>query len=533
MENRHANIRPAHDKTFPWIFESSTTPGSGRSGSEFVEWMVSEDNLYWISGKPGSGKSTLMKYVWNHDLTRMNLQKWAGGSQMVVCKFFFWTASRAELPKSQEGLIRSILYQMLRQFPDLIPHALPSEWHAYTLRDLTPSRLRNDDLQLSELLVAFERISSQLVTKNIKFCFFIDGLDEYSGKPNEIIPLIEALGSSPNIKTCVSSRPWNEFEKAYGQSRSRKLYMEEFNRPDIERYVRDTLEKDPTYQVLQEMEDTTPDLVKDVVDASSGVFLWVYLVVQSLLDGLSNEDSIANLQRRIRQLPKTLKEFFRSIFNHIDEFYMEQTAHIFLVTLRANQTLPLLSYWFIEQEDDFAIKLEVQPLSMQKTNFRLKQMRKRLNACCKGLLEVQFDEASDNENASLSSSVLFQWKVDFLHRTVRDFLIEKEMQDLLTGWAKSGFSADLMICQALLAQIKTSPQEAEYLHPDGPVEKLRSISCCHFRGIEPADEQNWTRSLTLVDALKETMQRIRAAAGLSGETPAMKFFTTCPQEKRP
>ncbi|KAH8764057.1 hypothetical protein BGZ57DRAFT_828574 [Hyaloscypha finlandica] len=531
MENRHANIRSAHHKTLPWIFESSTSPGSGRSDSGFVEWMVSEDNLYWISGKPGSGKSTLMKYVWNHDLTRMNLEKWAGSSQMVIAKFFFWIASRTELPKSQEGLLRSILYQMLRQFPYLIPHALPSEWHAYTSRDLEPSRLRSDDLQLPELLVAFERISSLLVTKNIKFCFFIDGLDEYSGKPNEIIPLIEALGSSPNIKTCVSSHPWNEFEKAYGQSRSRKLYMEEFNGPDIERYVRDTLEKDPTYQELQEMENTTPDLVKDVVDAASGVFLWVYLVVQSLLDGLLNGDSIANLQRRIRQLPKTLKEFFKSMFNNIEVFYLEQTAHIFLVTLKSFGTLPLLGYWFIEQEDDFAIKLEVQPLSMQMTNFGLKQMRKRLNACCKGLLEVQFNEANNSDNASLSSSVPFQWKVDFLHRTVRDFLREKEMQDLLTGWAKSGFSADLMICEALLAQIKTSPQEVECLHPEGPLEELVSIFNWHMLCMKPADEQSRARALALRDALKETMQRIRAAAGLSGETSTTDLLTTNLQEK--
>jgi hypothetical protein len=55
--------------------------------------------------------------------------------------------------------------------------------------------------------------------------------------------------------------------------------MEEFNGPDIERYVRDTLEKDPTYQELQEMEDTTPDLVKDVVNAACGAFPWVCLVV--------------------------------------------------------------------------------------------------------------------------------------------------------------------------------------------------------------------------------------------------------------
>jgi hypothetical protein len=389
MEGRHANIRPPHDKTFPWIFQNSALLGGNRSASKFVEWMVSEDSLYWISGKPGSGKSTLMKYVSNHDLTRINLRKWSEGSRLIIAKFFFWAASREDLPKSQEGLLRSIIYQMLGQCPDLIPRAFPSQWNAYTSPVLDHHQSGNDKLKLPELLAALASIVSQLVANKIKFCFFIDGLDEYKGKPNDIIPLIETFISSPNIKTCVSSRPWNEFEKVYGQTISRKLYIEEFNRPDIERYVRDTLESDVTYQELQETDDSTPDLVKDVVNAASGVFLWVYLVVQSLIDGLTNGDRILDLQRRLRVLPKTLKEFFKSIFNNIDEFYMEQTAHMFLVTLVARNTLPLLAYWFIEQDDpNFAMKLEVQPLSMQKTNLRLKLMRKRLNACCKGLLEV-------------------------------------------------------------------------------------------------------------------------------------------------
>jgi hypothetical protein len=479
MDDRHANIRPAHTMTFPWLFQSSTSPVAGRSVTRFVDWMVSEDRLYWISGKPGSGKSTLMKYAWDHDLTRSNLGAWARNCELVITNFFFWAASRTELPKSQEGLLRSILYQILRRCPDLIPHTFPTHWHTYISRDVQSLQIEQDDLKLPKLVAAFGRISSLLIKNTIKFCFFIDGLDEYSGKPNEIIPLIETLCSSPHIKICLSSRPWNEFEKIYGQSRSRKLYMEEFNKPDIERYVRDTLEKDVTYRELQEMEDTTPDLVKDVVDASSGVFLWVYLVVQSLLDGLTNEDSITNLQRRLRHLPRTLKEFFKSIFNNIDEFYMEQTAHIFLVTIAAYRTLPLLTYWFIEQEDGYAIKLEVQPLSMQKTNFRLKQMRKRINACCKGLLEVQFYDSEESANDSLSSSVLFQWKVDFLHRTVRDFLMEKEMQDLLNDWAKPGFDVDFMICEAILAQIKTSPQETEYHQPGGPIEELSTIFRYH------------------------------------------------------
>jgi hypothetical protein len=515
MDDRHANIRPAHNMTFPWLFESSTSPVAGRSVTRFVDWMVSEDTLYWISGKPGSGKSTLMKYAWDHDLTRLNLKVWARNCELVITNFFFWAASRAELPKSQEGLLRSILYQILRRYPDLIPHTFPTQWHAYTSRDVRIIQIEQDDLKLSKLVAAFGRISSLLMTNTIKFCFFIDGLDEYSGKPNEIIPLIETLCSSPNIKICVSSRPWNEFEKIYGQSRSRKLYMEEFNKSDIERYVRDTLEKDVTYRELQETEDTTPDLVKDVVDASSGVFLWVYLVVQSLLDGLTNEDSITNLQRRLQYLPKTLKEFFRSIFNNIDEFYMEQTAHIFLVTIAAYRALPLLTYWFIEQEDDFAIKLEVQPLSMQKTNFRLKQMRKRINACCKGLIEVQFYDSIESANDSLSSSVLFQWKVDFLHRTVRDFLMGKEMQDLLNEWAKTGFHVNFMICEAILAQIKSSPQEKEYLRPDGPIAELSTIFLHHsVKSIEDGFSQD--RRDNLLSEFESTIQQMEGVASTRG-----------------
>jgi hypothetical protein len=45
----------------------------------------------------------------------------------------------------------------------------------------------------------------------------------------------------------VSSRLWNKFEKIFGQDKSRKLYMQYLTRNDIEFYVRDTLEKDPSY----------------------------------------------------------------------------------------------------------------------------------------------------------------------------------------------------------------------------------------------------------------------------------------------
>jgi hypothetical protein len=63
------------------------------------------------------------------------------------------------------------------------------------------------------------------------------------------------------------------------------------------------------------------------------------------------------------------------------------------------------------------------------------------------------------------------------------------------------------------------------------VEELVSIFNWHILCMKPADEQTRARALALGDALKETMQRIRAAAGISGETPTTDFLTTNLQEK--
>ena len=63
MEDRHTSIRAAHAQTYSWIFEESSAELNLRAPTRFVQWLKSDENLYWISGKPGSGKSTLMKYL--------------------------------------------------------------------------------------------------------------------------------------------------------------------------------------------------------------------------------------------------------------------------------------------------------------------------------------------------------------------------------------------------------------------------------------------------------------------------------------
>jgi hypothetical protein len=59
--------------------------------------------------------------------------------------------------------------------------------------------------------------------------------------------------------------------------------MQDLTRVDIELYIRDTLDTDMGFQEPKLGDNRCADLIQDVVDAAKGVFLWVFLVVRSIL----------------------------------------------------------------------------------------------------------------------------------------------------------------------------------------------------------------------------------------------------------
>jgi len=192
------------------------TPSSGYSTSlvpqmdlrckknPFIEWLESGRGIFWVTGKAGSGKSTLMKFLGRHPATKEALGFWAGDKTIVVASFYFWYAG-TELQKSQEGLLRSLLHEVLSQCPALIPLVLSKRW-----KECSSSRSSSGYLTRAELLGAFEELVKQTLFST-KFCFFVDGLDEYCGDHQEIINLLQGFTQSEHIKICMSSRPWNIF----------------------------------------------------------------------------------------------------------------------------------------------------------------------------------------------------------------------------------------------------------------------------------------------------------------------------------
>lgn len=152
---------------------------------------------------------------------------------------------------------------------------------------------------MSELKIAFKTLISQTRTP-LNLYLFIDGLDEYEGDEEDVIEIFGRASMPDNVKVCYSSRPHQAFEDAFVARPGLKL--QDLTIPDMRQYVHDKLERHTRMQQLTAKEpEATTELIEEIGYAACGVFLWVRLVVSSLLRGLGKHDDIQHLQLRLRE----------------------------------------------------------------------------------------------------------------------------------------------------------------------------------------------------------------------------------------
>lgn len=331
LSDRHDRISTPFPKTFDWILKAGgdSNPKARAAGS-FKDWLSSENAIYWISGKAGSGKSTLMKSTYHDARTKSLLLYWSGDTPLIMVPFFFWN-SGTKLQMSQEGLLRSILFQALSQRKALSAKSLPSKWDAFSL-SLTYSAGLGipKPWKWTELAQALRFLIEAEDDIPVKYAFFIDGLDELEGDTFKLISLIDRLTQYKNVKICVSSRPWVEFEDAFGSRPTVKLH--EHTTGDVAHYVQENLANNPAFrELVRGKPDYATTLVDNITSKASGVFLWVILVVRSMLDGMRDGDRISDLQRRLDELPEELDALFKKMLGSQKPGYLRHACQIFQI----------------------------------------------------------------------------------------------------------------------------------------------------------------------------------------------------------
>ncbi|KAK4227278.1 hypothetical protein QBC38DRAFT_195346 [Podospora fimiseda] len=447
MNARHDSIPQSHANTFEWIFQE------GHPRSKLFEWLLAEDGIFWVSGKPGSGKSTLMKFLADSPKVKSALEYWAGEKECVFVSSYFWLAG-GPLQKSLEGVLRSILFDIFVSNTNLIPLAVPGRWES--LMKTESQHTEFADWTVSELKTALTKLSS-LENADTRFCLFIDGLDEYNGDHENLMQYIKSISEGPNFKLCVSSRPWIVFEDGLGLDATRKLYIHELTGGDIRRYAEDKFNENVQWRIKASTNVLYKKFIEEIIEKAKGVFLWVVLVVQSLNEGVSNGDSVYLLEKRLHELPSELEPFFRHILHSVPHRYHKHMALYFQVTLQALEPLSLLHYSFLDEylecEDHFML-LDSQADDLGELDLRARHamMQRRLSARCRGLLvadgrdpEGYMLHDSEYDNYPESSYWPDSWTTGFLHRTVHDFLRTEEMQGFL-----SQILCDCRINEALL-----------------------------------------------------------------------------------
>ena len=444
LHDRHDAVALAHRRTFRWIFDVQHVETG--SWTNFQAWLsnTQSDNFYWITGRPGSGKSTLMRFIADDPQTTSCLQQWAGNDQFVVASCFFWM-SGDYMQKSYEGLLRTLLFQLLSRNRHMVGDIFPWRWRSYLAGAFKLGPWTNQ-----QLLNAFESTIEALSNQS-KVCLFIDGLDEYEGDDearSTMLDLIKSQALKPQVKVCASSRPWVIFQDAFEGRPSLQLHL--FTRPDIASFVDDKLVATCQFQKMQSKDPIACQRLHDeIVEKANGVFLWVRLVIRELLQCLRNRDGIEGLHRRLTSMPSDLKAFLERMFNQLDDFYIEEAVDLFRVALAAWEQFTLLRYSLVLRARNVdPASIAVGCRSKTEILSMCEDTERQLNSRCQGLLEV-----------TTSSSDKPLRKVDFLHRSVRDFLLNvflDQLQDRLSAGTQGNepFDPENLIAGAMLAQMK-------------------------------------------------------------------------------
>ncbi|KID88416.1 NACHT nucleoside triphosphatase [Metarhizium guizhouense ARSEF 977] len=483
MHDREEEVVEAHGSTFDWIYNNANK----QLGHQLTTWLCSDGlgPIYWITGKPGSGKSTLMRFLFEHDLTSEYLETWANGQHVCMAGFFFWTSGSRD-QRSQTGLLRSLLHQLLSSNRELIPDAFPELWQK--LRVMATKERVQLSLEWPEkdLLSSFQNLMDAALPSR-KICLFVDGLDEFDGDHLTMINFFKHLGMGQHghsIKMCLSSRPWSVFENAFEHAVPH-MQLQDLTHADMLNYTADKLlENMPIRRLLKKQPALREAIVDDAVQRADGVFLWVRLAVNELIAGWKPDSGADGLVSVLERLPTDLDDLFaKLLFEDRAQSELAETAMIFeLVRARelvadfvrddsANSlTVWELAFSLLEEDDPATTAWQVEQAEDQFIHHRCDTTVRQVTHRFARLLNLHHPTRQGNstrprfsDDTTRDARVGAAQKVTYIHRTVRDWLMAAPgIQDRLVSQSPRNFDPHLRLLRSYVLRLKRPLEEIEH-----------------------------------------------------------------------
>lgn len=322
-----------------------------------------------------------------------------------------------------------------------------------------------------------------------KFFFLIDALDENEPQ-NRLWALAEEvlkISRLPNVKLCVSCRPWTVFVS--NLSHAQTLQLDKMTLPDMKLYIKNRLaHAGARNDICLQFSADRPTIwiinfITKVARAAEGVFLWSELVTEALSSEMRKDCDLEQLEGVLDEFPLGLDEYFqRLIFDRITKTRknVSDTAAVLMLAMKILESAErghyspktpypnsFLNFWLLrsgrlgpgfswsDHDDTRYTPEEAQRMVMQTNEF--------LEETCKGLLIVV-----DRRHQSSRGRSELEWDVEFLHRTVSDFMRGDGMKLVIEQRSPDHFRDDHFIekvgklrCISLLHEMYRNCREAD------------------------------------------------------------------------
>lgn len=407
IDARLMNLKAPEKRTCEWFLKTAT----------YLNWrraVEADHRFLWIKGKPGTGKSILMKFLFNEET-----MKYSDENRLVIS--FFFNARGGDLEKSALGLYRSLLFQLFGAASEF-QNAL--SW----LSHHAAQQILKQEWTLGALQQTFRAAIKMLGKRSL--AIFVDALDECSEDDIlDMVDLFEELVSEANdaqaqLRICLSSRHYPNIVVNAGLQMV--LESEQGQSDDIALYIKSKLRihNSPKRASIESA----------ILEKSSRIFLWVALVIPRLNKAYSG-GRVDRLEEQLAAIPAGLDALLEMIIVRDTENW-EEFRLCLLTILFAYRSMKPEELWFaIHLAQDLNT-----PTAWDDTVILRDDMIRFANSSSKGMAELT--QAGT---------------VEFIHESVRDVLIRKENREIL--WPElrdnlKGLGHDVMkdCCQA---QIKS------------------------------------------------------------------------------
>ncbi|KAN0072304.1 hypothetical protein V8E54_009233 [Elaphomyces granulatus] len=412
IDARLMTLKTAQAKTCRWFLRKP----------EYSDWMCVEKlqdhhGFLWIKGKPGAGKSILMKFLFS------NAKDSAKANPNTLVISFFFNARGDHLEKSTVGLYRSLLFQIFEKAPDLQGILDGLGRNARRL-------IQDHGWKIETLKEALAKAVEGLGDRTL-ICF-IDALDECNEEQVvDMISFFEDIGehaadANTRLHICFSSRHYPTIIIQRGFEVT--LEDEQEHAADITRYIKSKLRLGNSKQAEA--------LRSDIREKSAGIFLWVALVIQ-ILNKEYARGRVNALRDRLTDIPPGLDELFEMILIRDCENMQELQLCIQWVLFAVRPLKPQELYFAVHSGAGQGI-----PISWDTDSISLDDIHRFVQNSSKGLAEVSKSKEPT---------------VQFIHESVRDFLLKDGKRKLWPTLAEQvvGRSHDILK-NCCLTQIDTS-----------------------------------------------------------------------------